>query len=104
MSNKIFYQGQPGASSAVVDTATKDGIIDAVTAHNPDGTDRDLDVWLDASGSGGAVDATKVYSGTVATGATETIPIGGHAFPKGAKIYLQSSSADTLTVTISGRS
>lgn len=103
MSKISLYQGAPTTSAASVKTSGKDGTIDAFAIHNTDGvTATTVEGWLDVTGAAGAVDATKVFSVSVSSGATETGPMVNQAFPKGAKIYLKADPA-TATVTISGR-
>jgi hypothetical protein len=100
----IYFQGQPTTTASVVATGKRNGgEIFALTAHNASGSSVTLDVWIDVTGSYGAVDRTKVASVSIAAGAVEDIAEARHAFPKGAKLHLKADALAALTVTVTGR-
>ncbi len=105
MSKSLFYQGQPGTSSAVAVAGSKSvRTIDQAAVVNPTGSADTLSVWLVQDGDT-AADDTKIYHDlAVSAGGTVTLAaLINQALPADAEIHLAAATGATLTVTISGR-
>ena len=106
MTKKLFYQGQPGTTSAeAVASSDLARTIDQATVVNPTGVDAWLSVWLVQDGDTAADDTILYHEKNIVSVAdpASLSALVNMAIPPRATIHLQAETATALTVHISGR-
>lgn len=103
MTQRSFYQGQPGVTAEQAFVSPRTGFITQFIAQNVTGSAQTIEAWVDVVGDQGAVDATKVLEADL--GANERIEdvLDGQVFQRAGKIFLRSSANNAITVSISGK-
>jgi len=104
MARALLYQGQPGASSAAVFTASGTTTITSAVVCNPTAGAVTLEIWYVQSGDT-AADDTLIYDVTLSVAAGATVGLDKLiqlSFATGSALHMKASGATSLTVTICG--